>query len=97
MCSAGITTPWQHRVEHLAGPGAILAASLPASAGNLGDAIGAFTGGHAINTGGVHTAILTAAVLATIAIAAAIASRSLRPAPSPATERALTPKPATVH
>jgi DHA1 family inner membrane transport protein len=97
MCSAGITTPWQHRVEHLAGPGAILAASLPASAGNLGDAIGAFTGGHAINIGGVHTAILAAAVLATIAIAAAIASRSLRPAPSPATERALTPKPATVH
>lgn len=97
MCSAGITTPWQHRVEHLAGPGAILAASLPASVANLGDAIGAFTGGHAINIGGVDTAILTAAVLATLAIAAAIASRSLRPAPAPTTERALTPKPATVH
>jgi DHA1 family inner membrane transport protein len=97
MCSAGITTPWQHRVEHLAGPGAILAASLPASAGNLGDAIGAFTGGHAINTGGIPAAILTAAILAAIAIAAAIASRSLRPAPSPATEAAQTPEPATVH
>nr|WP_281365614.1 MFS transporter [Nocardioides panzhihuensis] len=97
MCAAGITTPWQHRVEHLAGPGAILAASLPASAGNLGDAIGAFAGGHAIDTGSVQTAILTAAVLATIAIAAAIASRSLRPAPIPTTEPALTPKPAAVH
>lgn len=94
MCSAGITTPWQHRVEHLAGPGAILAASLPASAGNLGDAIGAFAGGHAINTSGVPAAILTAAVVAAIAIAASVASRSLRPglptgrAPTPELEPA---------
>lgn len=82
MCSAGITTPWQHRVEHLAGPGAVLAASLPASAGNLGDAIGAFAGGHAINTGGILAAILTAAIFTTIAITVAIASRTLRPASS---------------
>ncbi|HEY9263702.1 MAG TPA: MFS transporter [Mycobacterium sp.] len=97
ICSAGITTPWQHRVEHLAGPGAILAASLPASAGNLGDAVGAFTGGHAINTGGIPAAYLTAAILAAIAIAAAIASRSLRPAPSPPIGTAPTAEPATVH
>ncbi|MFJ9388466.1 MFS transporter [Nocardioides sp. NPDC101246] len=91
MCSAGITTPWQHRVEHLAGPGAILAASLPASAGNLGDAIGAFAGGRAITAGGMDAALLTAAILAAIAVVAAIASPSLRPAPSPSTrpERAL--------
>lgn len=99
MCSAGITTPWQHRVEHLAGPGAILAASLPASAGNLGDAIGAFTGGHAINTGDIPAAILTAAILAALAIAAAIASRTLRPAHTPHTGCALAPgpEPVTAH
>lgn len=99
VCSAGITTPWQHRVEHLAGPGALLAASLPASAGNLGDAIGAFTGGHAINAGGIPAAILTAAVFTVIAIAAAIASRSLRPAPSPPNGPATSREPelATVH
>ncbi|MFD7077999.1 MFS transporter [Nocardioides sp. NPDC059952] len=99
MFSAGITTPWQHRVEHLAGPGAILAASLPASAGNLGDAIGAFAGGQAITAGGIVAALLTAAILAAIAVAAAIASRSLRPAPSPSTqpERAPEPEPAAVR
>jgi len=98
MCSAGITTPWQHRVEHLAGPGAILAASLPASAGNLGDAIGAFTGGHAINTGGIPAAVLAAAILATIAIAAAVASRSLRPERLMSPNAPATPEPlATVH
>ncbi|MBE1877260.1 MFS transporter [Myceligenerans pegani] len=79
MCGAGITSPWQHRVEHLAGPGAILAASLPASAGNLGDAIGAFAGGQAVDIGDVPAAIVVAATLATASIAAAIASRSLRP------------------
>ncbi|GAA2275867.1 MFS transporter [Glycomyces scopariae] len=99
MCSAGVTSPWQHRVEHLAGPGAILAASLPASAANLGDAIGAFTGGRAIDTAGVPAAIIAGAVLAAVAIAAAIASRTLRPAhtaaptPTPAPE----PEPATVR
>ncbi|MET8797352.1 MFS transporter [Nocardia sp. NPDC004568] len=99
MCSSGITSPWQHRVEHLAGPGAIVAASLPASAGNLGDAIGAFSGGHAIDTGGIPVAILTAAILATVSIAAAIAGRSLRPASLLQAEPAptLEPEPATVH
>lgn len=57
MCSAGITAPWQHRVERLAGPGAILAA---------------------------------------IAVAAAIASRSLRPASSTSTEPDRTPEPEPV-
>ncbi len=99
MCSAGITTPWQHRVEHLAGPGAILAASLPASAGNLGDAIGAFSGGQAITAGGIPAALLVAAILAVAAVVAAIASRSLRPAPSPPNQpaRASEPEPATVR
>ncbi|MFD4324464.1 MFS transporter [Nocardioides sp. NPDC058538] len=96
MCSAGITAPWQHRVERLAGPGAILAASLPASAGNFGDAIGAFTGGQALTVGGIDAALLTAAVLAAVAVAAAIASRSLRPASSTSTEPDRTPEPELV-
>jgi DHA1 family inner membrane transport protein len=82
-CGAGITSPWQHRVEHLAGPGAILAASLPASAGNLGDAVGAYSGGQMIDVAGVSAAVLAAAVLAVLSVVAAIASRSLRPASVP--------------
>ncbi|WP_344480377.1 MFS transporter [Glycomyces endophyticus] len=96
MCSAGVTSPWQHRVEHLAGPGAILAASLPASAGNLGDAVGAFTGGHAIDTGGLPAAVLAAVVLAVIAVAAAIASRTLRSAHAPRSEPVPAPEPEPV-
>ncbi|MFE5339354.1 MFS transporter [Isoptericola sp. NPDC056578] len=92
VCGAGVTSPWQHRVEDLAGPGAILAASLPASAGNLGDAVGAFLGGRMIDVGGVPAAVLTAAALAALSIVAAIASRALRPAPLPRE-----PEPATVH
>ncbi len=95
ICGAGITSPWQHRVEHLAGPGAILAASLPASAGNLGDAIGAFAGGRAIDVGGVPAAIVVAAVLATVSVAAAIVTRSLRPALAPRAAAPGEPEPAT--
>lgn len=93
LCGAGITTPWQHRVEHLAGPGAILAASLPASAGNLGDATGAFTGGQAITAGGIPAALLAAAIITAIAVAAAVVSRSLRPAPSFSTKPERAPEP----
>ncbi|WP_202868305.1 MFS transporter [Kribbella sindirgiensis] len=97
MCGAGVTSPWQHRVEHLAGPGAILAAALPASAGNLGDAIGAFSGGQAIDIGGIPAALVTAVILATVSIAAAIASRSLRPAVSSQTAVSRQPEPAMDH
>ncbi|MFB7797316.1 MFS transporter [Isoptericola sp. NPDC056134] len=92
VCGAGVTSPWQHRVEHLTGPGAVLAASLPASAGNLGDAVGAFSGGQMIDVGGVPAAVLAAAVVAVLSVLAAIASRSLRPA---SVRRDL--EPATVH
>lgn len=100
LCGAGITSPWQYRVEHLAGPGAILAASLPASAGNLGDAVGAFAGGQAIDVGGVPLAVVVAAALAAASVAAAVASRSLRPAsllPQVSEVRDAEPEPATAH
>lgn len=76
----------QHRVVSLAGPGAPLAASLPASAVNAGIAGGAFAGGAAIDLGGTPAAVLTGAAVAAIAIAAAWATGFLRPAPVAASE-----------
>ncbi|WP_203581860.1 MFS transporter [Microbacterium hibisci] len=97
LCSAGITSPWQHRVEHLAGPGAILAASLPASAANLGDAFGAFAGGRAIDIVGVPAAVVAAAILGSVSVLVAIATRALRPASAQAAAASRESAPATDH
>lgn len=70
----------QHRVVGLAGPGAPLASSLPASAVNVGIAFGALAGGAAIDVGGVQLAVVAASVIAVIAVAAAWATSSLKPA-----------------
>ncbi|RXZ72913.1 MFS transporter [Agromyces albus] len=70
----------QHRVVSLAGPGAPLAASLPASAVNAGIAGGAFAGGVAIDLSGIPAAVLTGAVVAAISIAVAWATGFLKPA-----------------
>lgn len=70
----------QHRVVSLAGPGAPLAASLPASAVNAGIAGGAFAGGVAIDLAGVPAAVLTGAAVAAISIVAAWATGFLKPA-----------------
>lgn len=70
----------QHRVVALAGPGAPLASSLPASAVNVGIAFGASAGGVAIGAGGVQFAVMTAAVIAAVAVAAAWVTSALRPA-----------------
>ncbi|MDQ0574260.1 MFS transporter [Agromyces albus] len=70
----------QHRVVSLAGPGAPLAASLPASAVNAGIAGGAFAGGVAIDLNGITAAVLTGAVVAAISIAVAWATGFLKPA-----------------
>jgi len=70
----------QHRVVSLAGPGAPLAASLPASAVNAGIAFGAFAGGLAIDGGGVRLAVVAGIAIAVIAIAAAWATSALKPA-----------------
>jgi MFS transporter, DHA1 family, inner membrane transport protein len=78
----------QHRTVSLAGPGAPLAASLPASAVNAGIAGGAFAGGVAIDLGGIPSAVLTGAVVGAISIVAAWATGFLKPvavaAPEPA-------------
>ena len=81
----------QHRTVSLAGPGAPLAASLPASAVNAGIAGGAFAGGVAIDLGGIPSAVLTGAVVGAISIVAAWATGFLKPvavaAPEPAAHR----------
>lgn len=70
----------QLRVVALAGPGAPLASSLPASAVNVGIAFGALAGGAAIDVGGVQLAVVAASVIAIVAVAAAWATSSLKPA-----------------
>ena len=67
----------QYRVVALAGPGAPLASSLPASAVNAGIAFGAFAGGMAIVGAGVPFAVITGIVIAVAAIAVAWATSFL--------------------
>ena len=76
----GIAPSIQHRVVSLAGPGAPLASSLPASAVNLGIAVGSLAGGVAIDGAGISAAVITGAVIAAAAVVAARATRSSRPA-----------------
>jgi MFS transporter, DHA1 family, inner membrane transport protein len=75
----GMAPSMQHRVVGLAGPGAPLAASLPASAVNAGIAIGSLAGGVAIEFAGISAAVLTGAVVAVISIITAGATSLLNP------------------
>ncbi|HWS51666.1 MAG TPA: MFS transporter [Microbacterium sp.] len=68
----------QHRVVALSGPGAPLAASLPASAVNAGIAFGAFSGGIAIDVSGVSSAVVAGIAIAVVAIAVAWATSFLK-------------------
>ncbi len=75
----------QHRVVSLSGPGAPLAASLPASAVNAGIAFGAFTGGLAIEAGGVSSAVVAGIIISVVAIGVAWATSFLKvPVPAAA-------------
>jgi DHA1 family inner membrane transport protein len=78
----GMAPSMQHRVVSLAGAGAPLASSLPASAVNAGIAFGSYAGGVAIDGAGVSAAVVTGAVVAALAIVAAWATSMLRPAPA---------------
>ena len=80
----GMAPSLQHRVVTLAGPGAPLASSLPASAVNAGIAVGSLAGGAAITASGVTAAVTTGAVIAGVAVAAAWATSAIRPAADPA-------------
>lgn len=81
LFAMGLAPAMQTRVMALAGPGAALAASLPASAASAGDAVGALLGGVAIHRSGVTAAVITGTLLAAAAVAASLATRHLRAAP----------------
>jgi MFS transporter, DHA1 family, inner membrane transport protein len=85
----------QYRVVELAGPGAQLAQSLPASAINLGVAFGSAAGGVAIGGGSASAPVLTALAVAVVAVPVALATSRLRPPAVPAgAEPQAAPEPA---
>jgi DHA1 family inner membrane transport protein len=79
VCTMGMAPSLQHRVVSLAGPGAPLAQSLPASAANVGVATGAAVGGLAITGFGVPAAIAVGALIGAVAIPVAMATSRLKP------------------
>jgi DHA1 family inner membrane transport protein len=91
LFAMGTAPSMQHRVVSLAGPGAPLASSLPASAVNAGIAFGSYAGGVAIAGGGVPAAVVVGACVAASAVAAAWATSHLQP-----TAAAVAPEPAAV-
>lgn len=80
----GLVPSLQLRVISLAGPGGDLAATLGASAVNLGIAAGAFAGGLVVAGPGVYAVVLTGMVIVAVALPASWASRGLRPVQRPA-------------
>jgi len=79
MLAMSMAPSLQLRVVTLAGPGGRLAASLPASAVNLGIAAGSAAGGVAISDFGPSAPVLTAAIIAAIGIVLAWATSYLKP------------------
>ncbi|MBM2618658.1 MFS transporter [Actinoplanes sp. LDG1-06] len=93
LFAMGMAPSMQYRVVTLAGPGGALAQSLPASAANLGIALGSLAGGAAIGAYGIRAAAFAGLALAAVAIPVAAATSLLRPpAESPRAE----PEPAQV-
>ena len=88
LFAMGMAPSMQHRVVSLAGPGAPLASSLPASAVNAGIAFGSYLGGMAITAGGVSASVVAGIGVAAVAVTAAWATSHLQP-----TATAATPEP----
>jgi DHA1 family inner membrane transport protein len=87
----GMTASLQLRVVSLAGPGGGLASSLPASAINVGIALGPIAGGEAISHFSASAPVITGLIIAVIGIVVAWATSFLKPpvvaeAARPATE-----------
>jgi DHA1 family inner membrane transport protein len=97
LFAMGMAPSMQYRVVSLAGPGDVLAQSLPASAAGLGTALGSFAGGMAIGAFTASTAVLAGLVIAVLGIPAAWAASFLRPPTvGAATSPAAVPEPARV-
>jgi DHA1 family inner membrane transport protein len=79
LFAMGMAPSLQYRVVSLAGPGGAFAQALPASAANVGIALGSFAGGVAIDAFSVPAAVLTGLVIAVIAVPVAGASSLLKP------------------
>jgi MFS transporter, DHA1 family, inner membrane transport protein len=75
----GMVPSMQYRVVSLAGPGGQLASSLPASAANVGIALGSYAGGLAIGTFTDSAAVITGLIIAVISIPVAWAASLLKP------------------
>jgi DHA1 family inner membrane transport protein len=84
----GLVPSLQYRVLELAGPGRDLAATLPASALNVGIALGALAGGWTLDAYGAGGPLITGLVVTALALPAAWATTALRPAPTQQTEGA---------
>jgi DHA1 family inner membrane transport protein len=78
LAVTGMVPSLQYRVVELAGPGGTLAQSLPASAANIGVALGSLAGGATIADLSVAATTLTGAGIALVAVAVAVATRRLR-------------------
>jgi MFS transporter, DHA1 family, inner membrane transport protein len=91
MLAMSMAPALQLRVVTLAGPGAGLASSLPASAVNVGIALGSAAGGVAISDFGPSAPMVTGAAIAAIGIVIAWATSHLKP---PVIEQAEAPEPA---
>jgi DHA1 family inner membrane transport protein len=88
----GMVPSIQLRVVSLAGPGGELANSLPASAVNIGIALGPIAGGIALSGYGPSGAVFTGMLIAVVGAGIAWATSYLKP---PVTENAETAEPAT--
>jgi DHA1 family inner membrane transport protein len=75
----GMVPSLQYRIVSLSGPGADLAATLPASAINAGIAIGSIVGGWALATHGASAPVITGIVVSVIAIPVSWATSFLKP------------------
>ena len=76
----GLVPSLQYRVVSLAGPGAAVAATLPASAINAGIALGSLLGGWALTAHGPAAPVGTAIALTAIGLPVAAATSRLHPA-----------------
>jgi DHA1 family inner membrane transport protein len=79
LFAMGMAPSLQYRVVSLAGPGGALAQSLPASAANVGIALGALVGGVAVGGSGAPAAVLAGVVIAVAAVPVAWATSFLQP------------------
>lgn len=79
----GVVPSLQYRVISLAGPGGQLAQALPASAANIGIALGSAAGGVAVGRFTVSAAVMTGVIVALITIPVAWGTGFLEPPVSP--------------